>query len=85
VKTFTFVLLSFFTKSGTLTNYETKIRYQLECPEGNYSSCYFDIQLSSGFYEYISYDKKDTTFLLVGRGKSDIYIYKTTGEFILSN
>ena len=75
-------LISFFCKAGTLTNYESTIRFKLQCPDENRQSCFFNVDIPMGEYLYISNDKKDTTILLIGDSQHDTYIYKTTGDFI---
>ena len=76
--------ISFFCQAGTLTNYQTNVRYKLECPDPKYQSCFFDIELPIGDYLYVSNDKKDTTIFIIEDSKFNSHIYKTTGNFIFT-
>lgn len=84
MKSILLIVISFFCKAGTLTNYQTNIQYKLECPDSRYESCFFDVELPMGDYMYVSSDKEDTTILMVTDTKYDTYIYRTTGNFIFT-
>lgn len=84
MKSIIVVLISIFCKAGTLTNYNNKVQYKLVCPDANYQTCFFDINVQVGDYMYVSYDKKDTAIVIVGNSPRDTYIYRTTGNFIFA-
>lgn len=78
-----FFLTSFYCRPGTIAGGEHQLRYTLVCPdkEDKKTECYFDFELPSDYYTYISYDKIDTTIFIV-QSSEDMMILKTTGGFM---